>query len=121
MPGKTPQRNGNKPVENGLRNNKDVEGGKSKSKKAATDGDEEMTVVVPPSKASKQSSAPPADADGDVSMGDEDKGEDTAAKVDPAVQAIAGTFPNGNSSRSFVLQCTCSQLLSQISRATLRC
>ncbi|KAL6852972.1 26S proteasome non-ATPase regulatory subunit [Amphichorda felina] len=94
MPGKTPQRNGNKPVENGLRNNKDVEGGKSKSKKAATDGDEEMTVVVPPSKASKQSSAPPADADGDVSMGDEDKGEDTAAKVDPAVQAIADIKSN---------------------------
>lgn len=94
MPGKTPQRKGgsNKPVENGVRSTKDVEGGKGKAKKsAANDTDEEMTVVVPPSK--KQSSAPPpADADGDVAMGDEEKGEEGPVEVDPAVQAVAGTF-----------------------------
>ena len=88
MPGKTPQKNGKKPAENGLRSGKDVEASKSKGKKAAKDGDEEMTVVVPPSKASKPSSGPPADTDGDVSMGDEDKEE----QVDPAVQAIAGMW-----------------------------
>lgn len=44
-----------------------------------------MTVVVPPSKSSKQP-APAADAEGDVAM-DVDKPEE---KVDPAVQAVAG-------------------------------
>ncbi|KFH48226.1 26S proteasome regulatory subunit-like protein [Hapsidospora chrysogenum ATCC 11550] len=96
MPGKTPQRKGgnNKPVENGVRSTKDVEGGKGKAKKsAAKDTDEEMTVVVPPSK--KQSSAsPPADADGDVAMGDEDKGEEGTVEVDPAVQAVADIKSN---------------------------
>lgn len=89
MPGKTPQKNG-KSAENGLRGNQDVDmkdsSAKAKGKKGAKDGDEEMTVVVPPSKASKQS----ADADGDVSMGGEDQAEDGEAKVDPVVQAVAG-------------------------------
>lgn len=44
-----------------------------------------MTVVVPPSKSSKQP-ASAADAEGDVAM-DLDKPEE---KVDPAVQAVAG-------------------------------
>jgi 26S proteasome regulatory subunit N3 len=93
MPGKTPRSNGQKPVENGVKKSKDAESGKSKSKKATKDGDEEMTVVVPPSKATKQSSAPPpADADGDVSMSGEDKAGEEAEKVDPAVQAVAGEF-----------------------------
>lgn len=91
MPGKTP-RNSGKP--NGVKSNKDAEkkdASKSKSKKAVKDVDEEMTVVVPPSKSSKQSSAPPpADTDGDVAMGDEDKADETADKVDPVAQTIAG-------------------------------
>ena len=96
MPGKTPHSNGNEPVENDYRSNKDAdvkEGAKAKGKKSAKDADEEMTVVVPPSKAAKQSSAPPpADADGDVSMsGDKDAAEDNdEVKVDPVVQTIAG-------------------------------
>jgi 26S proteasome regulatory subunit N3 len=95
MPGKTPRSNGQKPVENSVKKSKDAESGKSKSKKAAKDGDEEMTVVVPPSKATKQSSAPPpADADGDVSMSGEDKAGDEAEKVDPAVQAVADIKSN---------------------------
>jgi 26S proteasome regulatory subunit N3 len=86
MPGKTPQKNG-KSAENGLRGNQDVDMKDSSAKaKGTKDGDEEMTVVVPPSKASKQS----ADADGDVSMGGEDQAEDGEAKVDPVVQAVAG-------------------------------
>jgi 26S proteasome regulatory subunit N3 len=89
MPGKTPHNNGKKPVENGVRSSKDAK--KTKSKKAAKDGDEEMTVVVPPSKTPKQTSAPPpADADGDVSMGDEQKNEDGTDKVDPVAQTVAG-------------------------------
>lgn len=77
MPSKTPQGNGKS---NGVRKTD------SKSKKGSKDGDEEMTVVVPPSK--KQTSSKAADADGDVSMGDEEK----EPEVDPAEQAIAGTL-----------------------------
>lgn len=89
MPGKTPQRNG-KPADKS-RKNDDVEmtdASKSKGKKPAKDGEDEMTVVVPPSKASKKSSVPPADAEGDVSMeGDE---TETEPKVDPVTQTVIG-------------------------------
>jgi 26S proteasome regulatory subunit N3 len=66
---------------------------KTKGKKGAKEGDEEMTVVVPPSK-KPQSTAPPADSDGDVSMAAVDKDdnaeEDGEPKVDPVAQTIAG-------------------------------
>ncbi|KAI1880334.1 hypothetical protein JX265_001955 [Neoarthrinium moseri] len=104
MPGKTPQRNGKEPVENGIRKNKtkDVEmtddksslkgKGKGQPKKGTKEG-EDMTVVVPPSKNTKQSSAPPpADADGDVAMDESDKPDDLEVKVDPVTQAITGTW-----------------------------
>ncbi|KAK7422089.1 26S proteasome non-ATPase regulatory subunit [Neonectria punicea] len=94
MPGKTP--NGKKPVENGLRKTKDVEmTDASKAKKGAKDADDEMTVVVPPSKASKQSSSSkaPADTEGDVSM-DDDEAEDSENKVDPVVQTVADIKSN---------------------------
>ncbi|KAK2776489.1 proteasome regulatory particle subunit [Colletotrichum kahawae] len=89
MPGKTPSRNGKEPLENGVQNNK-KDKAKNKSKKAAKDGDEEMTVVVPPS---KKAAAPAGDVDGDVEMGDEgqDEGE---VKVDPVVQAVADIKSN---------------------------
>lgn len=87
MPGKTPHNSGRKPAENGVRNNKDADKAKGK-KPAAKDGDEEMTVVVPPSKSTKQQQS--GDADGDVDMAGDDKAED---KVDPAVQAVAGKLP----------------------------
>lgn len=97
MPGKTPHNNGNEPLENGVRKNKDVEmtddkaSAKGKTgKKGAKEG-EDMTVVVPPSKNSKKSSAPPAaDADGDVSMDDSENANDLEVKVDPVTQAVAG-------------------------------
>lgn len=95
MPGKTPNGNGKEPVENGgYPGSKDIEmkddssSLKGKGKKAAKDGDEEMTVVVPMSK--KQSSQQPTnDADGDVNMDDAEN--DGEAKVDPVAQAVAGT------------------------------
>ncbi|KAI1634560.1 proteasome regulatory subunit C-terminal-domain-containing protein [Biscogniauxia mediterranea] len=99
MPGKTPHSNGNEPVENGIRNNQDVDmtdeksSLKGKGKKGAKEG-EDMTVVVPPSKTTKQSSQPPpADADGDVAMDESDKAEDEV-KVDPVTQAIADIKSN---------------------------
>lgn len=62
---------------------------KAKGKKPVKDGDDEMTVVVPPSKASKQSGQSRADAEGDVAMGDEENAE-TEPKVDPVAQTVAG-------------------------------
>ncbi|KAI2616862.1 proteasome regulatory subunit C-terminal-domain-containing protein [Hypoxylon sp. NC1633] len=99
MPGKTPHSNGNEPVENGIRNNQDVDmtdeksSLKGKGKKGVKEG-EDMTVVVPPSKTTKQSSQPPPpDADGDIAM-DVDKPEDLEVKVDPVTQTIADIKSN---------------------------
>ncbi|KLU84718.1 26S proteasome non-ATPase regulatory subunit 3 [Magnaporthiopsis poae ATCC 64411] len=84
MPGKTP--NGKQPVESESRKNQDVDmkdesSRKTKGKKLK-EGDEEMTVVVPPSK-SKQSS-PSGNADEDVVMDDSAKADDNDdVKSDP--------------------------------------
>lgn len=107
MPGKMPHSNGSngkEPVENGIRNTQDVDMKdkddaalkKGKGKKGAKDGDDEMTVVVPPSKANKQSSAPPPsnDADGDVNMDADKPDEDGEVKVDPVVQAVSDIKSN---------------------------
>ncbi|RDA89092.1 hypothetical protein CP532_2240 [Ophiocordyceps camponoti-leonardi (nom. inval.)] len=92
MPGKTPKGNGDEPVENGVRNDVDLKDAKAKGKKATKDGgDDDMTVVVPPSKASKQPSRS-QDADGDVSMADDDA--DAEAEVDPALQAVTDIKSN---------------------------
>jgi hypothetical protein len=92
MPGKTPRNNGKQPLENGsTRSNKESDSNSKGKKVASKDGDEEMTVVVPPKKNDKPSGAAPADADGDVAMeGDEQKADEAEVKVDPATQAIAG-------------------------------
>lgn len=93
MPGKTPHSN-SKP--NGVRKSKDAEkkeaASKTKGKKADKDGDEEMTVIVPPSKTTpKQApkSVPAADTEGDVTMGGEETEED---QIDPVEQAVSGTL-----------------------------
>lgn len=83
MPGKTPNKSGDKPVANGTRSKAAADKKAAKDK----DGDEEMTVVVPPSKGTKQAKTPAADADGDVMDVDDEKEEE----VDPTAQAIAGT------------------------------
>ncbi|KAL1884127.1 hypothetical protein VTK73DRAFT_6796 [Phialemonium thermophilum] len=94
MPGKTPDK---EPVDNGgYRGGKDIvekekdeaSSLKHKGKKPTKEGEEEMTVVVPPSKSSKRSSVPPNDADGDVAMEDSDKVDDGEGKVDPVAQTI---------------------------------
>ncbi|OLN81176.1 putative 26S proteasome regulatory subunit rpn3 [Colletotrichum chlorophyti] len=89
MPGKTPTRDGKDPLENGVRDNKDAEA-KNKGKKAGKDGDEEMTVVVPPS---KKAAAKAADGDGDVAMGGEGN-DDAEVEVDPVVQTVADIKSN---------------------------
>ena len=56
------------------------------------DGDEEMTVVVPPPKSSKLSGEPGKDEEGDVAMDNSENAQTSGieAKVDPKVKAIAG-------------------------------
>ncbi|TVY14145.1 putative 26S proteasome regulatory subunit rpn3 [Lachnellula arida] len=105
MPSKTPHTNGTDPVGNGVNGAKDVEmkddapaslkGGKGKK---AKEGDEEMTVVVPPSKGQKLAGLGKKDGDGDVAMDGEEAVEedDGAVKVDPVTKAVAdikGNFP----------------------------
>lgn len=100
MPSKTPHTNGSDPVENGINGTKDVEmkddaptplkGGKGKK---AKEGEEEMTVVVPPSKGSKLSAPPPMDNDGDVAMDGAEglNGEHAGAvKIDTVAKAVSG-------------------------------
>jgi len=99
MPSKTPHTNGtDKPV-NGINGTKDIEmkddapaplkGGKGKK---AKEGEEEMTVVVPPSKGSKLVATPTKDIDGDVAMESTEviAGEDAEVKIDPVAKAVAG-------------------------------
>jgi len=103
MPSKTPHTNGNEPLENGVNATKDVEmkddapaplkGGKGKK---LNEKEEEMTVVVPPSKGSKLSAPPPKDTDGDVAMdGPEDLNDEDAGavKIDPVAKAVSGSYP----------------------------
>ncbi|RYP47609.1 hypothetical protein DL769_011302 [Monosporascus sp. CRB-8-3] len=97
MPGKTPNSNGKEPVEHAPRNNQDVDMTDEKSsmkKKGAKEG-EDVNVVVPLLKNTRQSSAPPPpDAEGDVAMDDSDKVEDMEVQVDPVTQAIADIKSN---------------------------
>ncbi|KAH8819731.1 proteasome regulatory subunit C-terminal-domain-containing protein [Xylogone sp. PMI_703] len=100
MPSKTPRRNGTDPVENGINGAKDVEmnddapaslkGGKGKK---AKEGDEEMTVVVPPAKGSKLAVPPPKDSEGDTTM-DGPADADDAVKEDPTVKTISDIKSN---------------------------
>ncbi|KAI9641286.1 26S proteasome non-ATPase regulatory subunit [Ciborinia camelliae] len=100
MPGKTPYKKGTDPVENGINGTKkddaksSLKGGKGKKTKEGNE--EEMTVVVPPSKGSKLSAPPPKDSDGDVAMdGSAENGEDAGAvKVDPVAKAVADIKSN---------------------------
>ncbi|RYP26293.1 hypothetical protein DL768_011763 [Monosporascus sp. mg162] len=97
MPGKTPNSNGKEPVEHAPRNNQDVDMTDEKSsmkKKGGKEG-EDVNVVVPLLKNTRQSSAPPPpDAEGDVTMGDSEKAEDMEVQVDPVTQAITDIKSN---------------------------
>lgn len=92
--------NGTDPLENGVNGTEDVEmdqdsskmNGRTKSGKDK-DGDEEMTVVVPPSKGSKLTSEPSQDDEGDVAMNGavEPEVKEAAEPVaDPTTKAITG-------------------------------
>ena len=116
MPSKTPHTNGEKSIENGINGTKDIEmkddahtplkGGKGKKLK---EGEEEMTVVVPPSKGLKVPANPPKDTDGDVEMdvsGEVAAEEEGAVKVDPVAQAVSGTYRRASARAPAPATCT---------------
>jgi 26S proteasome regulatory subunit N3 len=92
--------NGTDPVENGVNGTEDIEMADDSSKGPGRpragkdkDGDEEMTVVVPPSKGSKLSGPPEEDEQGDVVMNGTAEAETAGATepaVDPKAEAVEG-------------------------------
>ena len=102
MSGDKPQMNGNgsDPLENGVNGTDDLEMDQDSSKSTGKtkpgkdkDGDEEMTVVVPPAKGSKLSGEPAKDDEGDVAMNgatEDDVKEPAEPVVDPKSKAITG-------------------------------
>lgn len=95
--GEKPQSNGTEPVENGVNGIEDVEmvdEGPEKIKIGTKqNGEDEMTVVVPPPKSSKLSGQPGKDAEGDVAMdgaGTIDTDAAEAEQIDPKMKAVAG-------------------------------
>lgn len=95
--GEKPQTNGVEPAENGVNGSEDVEmaddGIDQMKSGQLKDGEDEMTVVVPPPKGSKLTSEPSKDNEGDIAMENSGKTEAdnlTPEKVDPAVKAAQG-------------------------------
>ena len=89
-----PQTNGTEPVENGINGTEDVDmvdDGPEKVKVGTSnEGEDEMTVVVPPPKSSKLSGEPGKDDEGDVAMGNTDKSDVVSPELDPKAKAVAG-------------------------------
>lgn len=92
--------NGSKSTENGVNGSDDVEMGEdtagaptsSFNTSKGRNGDEKMTVVVPPTKGSKTSGQSGQDKEEDVTMEGVDNGdvEKTEPEVDPTTKAIQG-------------------------------
>ena len=101
--GDKPQLNGNDPLENGVNGNEDVEMGDdledTKKPNTSKDGDEEMTVVVPPPNSSKLSGQATRDDEGDVAMETSEKVEADGSEdkeVDPVRKAESGKCSSSN-------------------------
>jgi len=88
-----PQTNG---TENGVNVNEDVEMGDDGAEhvKVGTtkDGEDEMTVVVPPPKSLKLNGEPGKDSEGDMAMENTEKASDSVnvQTIDPRIKAITG-------------------------------
>lgn len=100
------QTNGLEPTENGVNGADDVEMADDQIKPGqGKEGEDEMTVVVPPHKSSNLSAPPNKDAEGDVAMEDTDKAandETVSEKVDPVAKAISGkSLTSSDRSRNF--------------------
>lgn len=98
MPSKTPNTNGTGPAKSGVNGGKDIEmkddaqsSLKAAKGKKAKEGEDEMTVVVPPSKGSKLSAPSRNDETDDVAMGeatdDAEKAEEV--KEDPVAKTVS--------------------------------
>jgi len=92
-----PKANGSEPAENGTNGVEDVEMAEDTADKSRSngikDGEEEITVVVPPPNSSKLSGEPAKDEEGDIAMNEPDSTEakePAAEVVDPKVKAISG-------------------------------
>ena len=89
-----PHTNGTEPIENGINGTEDVDmvdDGPEKVKIGTNkEGEDEMTVVVPPPKSSKLSGEPSKDEEGDIAMENTDKSDSTSAELDPKAKAVAG-------------------------------
>lgn len=94
--GDKPQTNGTEPIENGINGTDDIDMVDGPEKvKIGKEGEDEMTVVVPPPKGSKLSGEPGKDYEGDIAMDNTEGAETTgpeANQVDPKVKAVTGQF-----------------------------
>ena len=95
--GDKPRTNGADPVENGVNGSQDVDMSDDEQDHLKpsknTDGDDIMTVVVPPPKGSKQSGEPIPDPTGDVPMENAEADESDIAeteKIDTKAKAMTG-------------------------------
>lgn len=92
-----PQTNGTEPVENGINGTEDidmVDDGPEKVKVGTSnEGEDEITVVVPPPKSSKLSGEPSKDEEGDVAMENTDKSHGISPGLDPTAKTVAGKRP----------------------------
>ena len=123
-----PQTNGTEPVGNGINGAEDVDmvdDGPEKVKVGTSnEGEDEMTVVVPPPKSSKLSGEPGKDDEGDVAMGNTDKSDVVSPELDPKAKAVAGKRLRqlqslGEFAQNFMTDGLI--ILSQTSKQTSRC
>ncbi|KAM0805505.1 proteasome regulatory subunit C-terminal-domain-containing protein [Usnea florida] len=93
-----PHTNGTEPIENGINGTEDVDmvdDGPEKVKIGTNkEGEDEMTVVVPPPKSSKLSGEPSKDEEGDIAMENTDKSDSISAELDPRAKAVADIKAN---------------------------
>lgn len=101
MSGDKPHTNGTEPIENGVNGADDVEMGDDPSKSTEKakavrdkDGDESMTVVVPPPKSSKSVAEAGGDQEGDTAMDvvEQSNTETPDDRIDPKAKAIQGSY-----------------------------
>ena len=102
MSGDKPHTNGTEPVENGVNGADDVEMEDDTSKPTEKpkaprdkDGDDSMTVVVPPPKSSKLVAEVGKDQEGETAMDlvEPSNAETPDERIDPRAKAILGLYP----------------------------
>lgn len=97
MSGDKSKKNGSEPVENGVNGSEDIDMGDDNADKTwhngIKEGEDEMTVVVPPPNSSKLAGEPSKDLEGDTAMGETQTvvaEEQSSVIVDPKTKAVSG-------------------------------